>query len=128
MTIELIDSKSYGDMKKEIDKIEKILSDKLKRNDKKDLIKYENKLYNLLKNIIIKNEDIITKLNSSIENLILLNENIRKAKGLGETETNEEINENKNKIGIRFDKKIKIDIENGKYKAKFEKLEEKLEI
>jgi hypothetical protein len=123
----MIDSESYGDMKNKIDEIEKILSDKLKRNDKNDLIKDENILYNLLNDIIIANEQIVNELNSSIEDLILLNENIKNDKRLGKTEKNKQINENKNKIGIRFDKKIKIDIENGKYKARFQELKNRRE-
>ena len=124
----MTDPKAFGKKKIEIEQIEKILSDKLNRNDHSDVLKYENELYNLLSEIIKTSEDVITKLTATIENLQLQNKNIENDENLNKKEKEQQINKNKKKISIRFDQKTKLDIENRKYKAKFQKLEEKLEI
>lgn len=124
----MTDPKIYGKKKNEIEQIEKILSEKLNRNDHSDVLKYENKLYYLLNEIIQMNEGVITKLTAAIENLQLQNTSIKNDENLNKKEKEQQINKNKKKISIRFDLKTKLDIENEKYKAKFQKLEEKLEI
>lgn len=123
----MIDSQLYGKKKNEIDKIEKILSNKLKRNDNNDLIKYENKLYDLLNEIIIINEQIVNELTTSIKNLKLLNKNIKNDEGLSDTEKNEQIYEHQKSMRIRSDQITKMKIETGKYKTRFQELENRRE-